>query len=94
MKRRDPDAAIQAYEQAIVLAEESETPVSAADIGQLCVKMGALEAALGFTAEARGSLEHGKRVILQAKGSGKLPPEAAQVLAEIEGTLRRLPRDE
>ena len=53
-----------------------------------------LEAALGSTAEARGSFEHGKRVLLEARAAGKLPPEGQQALAELEGNLRRLPRDE
>ena len=94
VKRRDPDAAIQAYEQAIASAEESATPVAVAEIARLCLKMGSLEAALGSTAEARGSFEHGKRVLLDARSAGKLPPEAQQALAELEGNLRRLPRDE
>ncbi len=94
VKRRDPDAAIQAYEQAITSAEESTTLVAPADIARLCLKMGALEAALGSTAEARGSFEHGKRLLLEARSAGKLPPEAQQALAELEGNLRRLPRDE
>jgi serine/threonine protein kinase len=94
VKRRDPDAAIQAYEQAISAAEESLTPVSVAEIARLCIKMGSLESALGSTAEARGSFEHGKRLLIQARSGGKLPPEAAQALAELEGNLRRLPRDE
>ena len=94
VKRRDPEGAIQAYEQAVDAAELSETPVAAAEIARLCFKMGSLEVALGSTAEARGSFERGKRVIQDAKGAGKLPPEAIQVLADIEGVLRRLPRDE
>jgi serine/threonine protein kinase len=94
MKRRDPEGAIQAYENAIAAAEESETPVPVAEIARLCVKMGGLESALGSIAEARGSLEHGKRLLLQAKSGGKLPPEAVQVLAELEGNLRRLPREQ
>jgi hypothetical protein len=94
MKQRDPDAAIQAYEQAISSAEESVQPVSVIEIARLCHKMGSLEAALGSTAEARGSFEHGKRLIQQAKVAGKLPPDALHVLGEIEGSLRRLPRDE
>jgi serine/threonine protein kinase len=94
VKRRDPDAAIQLYEQAITSAEESATPVPPVEIGRLCIKMGSLEAALGSTAEARGSFEHGKRLLIQAKSSGKLAPDAAQALAELESNLRRLPRDE
>jgi hypothetical protein len=94
MKRRDPEAAIQAYEDAVAAAEESVIPVPPADIARLCIKMSALESALGSVAEARGSLEHGRRLLLQAKAGGKLPPDAAQVLADVEGNLRRLPRDQ
>jgi hypothetical protein len=94
VKRRDPNAAIEAYEQAIASAEESVTPVNIAEVARLCWKMGSLEAALGSTAEARGSFEHGKRLLLEARSAGKLAPDAAQALAEIEGSLRRLPRDE
>lgn len=91
LKRRDPDAAVQAFDQAIAIAEESAVP--AAEIARLCLKMGSIEVALGSTGEARGSFEQGKRILLQSKVGGKLPAEAAQVLAEIEGNLRRLPKD-
>lgn len=94
VKKRDPDAAIEAYEHAITSAEESATPVNVAEIARLCWKMGSLEVALGSTAEARGSFEHGKRLLLEARSAGKLAPDALQALAEIEGSLRRLPRDE
>jgi serine/threonine protein kinase len=94
MRRRDPEGAIQALNQALEAVDTATIPPPAHEVARLYQRMGALEAALGSTAEARGSFEMAKRVLQQARTGGKLPPEAARVLGEIEADLRRLPRDE
>jgi hypothetical protein len=94
VRRRDPDNALTTFGDAIEAAETATPPAPALEIAKLCQRLAGLEASLGSTAEARGSLEHGKRLLLEARAAGKLAPDAVQTLGEIEGTLRRLPRDE
>ncbi len=89
MREHDPDKAADFFDQAIDTAEHSSTPVAALEIARLCYRLGSIDAGLGSTSEARGSFEHGRRLLKK----GKLSPEAAQVLAELDSALRRLPRE-
>jgi exonuclease VII small subunit len=92
-KRRDPDSAIEVYQDAILEAERAAPPAPPAEVGRLYSKIGALEAGLGSLDEARASFESGRKLLQRARSNGKLDADGLQVLGEIEGRLRKLPRD-
>ena len=94
LKRRDYDEAAAAYTSAIELAEGSELPGSLVEAARICQKLGSLEVGRGSYGEARTSFEDGKKYLQRAKAAGKPIAEAAQILAEIETSLRKLPREE
>jgi hypothetical protein len=48
---------------------------------------------MASTSEARASFVQGRKLLLQLKAHGQWNAERAKVLAEIEASLRRLPRD-
>ncbi len=94
LKRRDYEEAAAAYTSAIDLAQSSDLPDSLIEAARICQKLGGLEVGRGSYGEARASFEDGKKYIQRAKGTGKPSPEAAQILSEIETSLRKLPREE
>ncbi len=93
VKRRDPDGAIEVYRQAIVEAERASPPAPIAEVGRMYSKIGALEAGIGSVDEARATLEGGKKFLQRAKSNGKLDEDTNAVLIEIEGRLRKLPKE-
>ena len=56
-------------------------------------KLGTLQLQMASTSEARASFVQGRKLLLQLKSHGQWNAERARVLAEIESSLRRLPRD-
>ncbi len=94
IKRRDYDDAAIAYTSAIDLAQSSELPGSLIEAARICQKLGQMEFNRGSHGEARASFEDGKKYLQRAKGTGKPSPEAAQILSEIEASLRKVPREE
>lgn len=92
VKQRDPDGAIEVFDAALQAAENSPVPAPPNDIARICYRMGSIEAGIGSTASARGSLEYGKRILLDQRKAGKLDAVGIELLGNIEATLRRLPR--
>ncbi len=92
VKKRDPEGAIEAFDQALDAAKNSATPVPRIELARLCYKVGSLEAGLGETATARGSLEYGKQLLLEERKGGKMDAVASELLGKLEAALRKLPR--
>ncbi len=93
---RSLDEALGFYEAAVDQARADgpqATPEAKAEAALLCRKLGTLQLQMASTAEARASFIQGRRLLLQLKAHGQLKGERAKVLAEIETSLRRLPRD-
>jgi hypothetical protein len=86
MRRRQTDEAIDAYSQAIEIAQSNPKNVSATEYGQVCLKLGSLQIQTGATAEAKRTLIDGRAFLLRTNGP-------ASVREQIEGMLRKLPRD-
>jgi serine/threonine protein kinase len=90
VKQRDPDSAVVAYERAIEVAESATPPASPMDLARLHQKIGNIEAQRGSPAVARGSFENAKRELQRVKTK---TADVTQMITEIDGTLRRLPRE-
>jgi hypothetical protein len=86
MRRRQTDEAIDAYSQAIEIAQSNPKNVSAADFGQVCLRLGNLQIQNGATAEAKRTLIEGRAFLLRSKGP-------ASTVEQIESMLKKLPRD-
>jgi hypothetical protein len=86
MRRRQTDEAIDAYSQALEIAQENPKNVSAADYGQVCLKLGTLQIQSGATAEAKRTLIDGRSFLLRSKGP-------SGTIEQIESMLKKLPRD-
>ena len=90
------DDALGFYEEAVDNARADgphASPEAKAEAAVLCRKLGTLQLQMASTAEARASFVQGRKLLLQLKAHGQLSGERAKVLAEIETSLRRLPRD-
>ena len=96
VSQRRPDDALGFYEEAVDNARASApnaSPEAKAEAAVLCRKLGTLQLQMASTAEARASFVQGRKLLLQLKAHGQLNAERAKVLAEIDLSLRRLPRD-
>ena len=90
------DAALGFYEAAVENVRTDgppATPEAKAEAALLCRKLGTLQLQMASTSEARASFVQGRKLLLQLKAHGQLNAERAKVLAEIDLSLRRLPRD-
>ena len=96
LSERRLDDALDFYEQAVESIRVSggnSTPDSRTEAALLCRKLGTLQLQMASTAEARASFVQGRKLLLQVKKEGHWNSTRAKVLAEIETSLRRLPRD-
>ena len=94
--QRRLDEALGFYEEAVDnsrAAAPNASPEAKAEAALLCRKLGTLQLQMASTAEARASFVQGRKLLLQLKTHGQLNAERAKVLAEIDLSLRRLPRD-
>lgn len=90
------DEALGFYEEAVDTAVARGSHASAeakAEAALLCRKLGTLQLQMASTSEARASFVQGRKLLLQLKKQGGWNAERARVLAELETSLRRLPRD-
>ncbi len=93
---RQLDEALGFYEEAMESARATTphgTAAVRAEAAILCRKLGTLQLQMASTSEARASFVQGRKILLQLKKQGAWNAERAKVLAEIEASLRRLPRD-
>ena len=86
MRRRHTDEAIDAYAEALEVAQANSKGVSLTDYGRVCTSLGALQIQNGSPAEARRTLIEGRQFLLKNKG-----PSAT--IGQIEEILKKLPRD-
>ena len=94
--QRRLDEALGFYEEAVDNSRASApnaSPEAKAEAALLCRKLGTLQLQMASTAEARASFVQGRKLLLQLKTHGQLNAERAKVLAEIDLSLRLLPRD-
>ena len=86
MRRRHTDEAIDAYAEAIEVAQANPKGVSPSEFGRVCMSLGALQIQNGSPAEARRTLIEGRLFLLKNKGP-------AATIGQIEEILKKLPRD-
>ena len=86
MRRRHTDEAIDAYAEAIEVAQANPKGVSPAEFGRVCMSLGALQIQNGSPSEARQTLIGGRQFLLRNKGP-------AGTITQIEEILKKLPRD-
>lgn len=81
---------------AAALAEAESQPNDARrqmEIAVVCFQLGSVQAELNSTAEARRTLERGRRILNHLRVSGRWNRERGQTLDSIERALKRLPKD-
>ena len=94
LKQRDRDGAIDAYQRAVDVAEESPATATALDVVRLCRKLGSLQEAFGSAAEARRTYEHGRQQLIKYKPkSAAEVTDQAKLLTDIELALRKVQHD-
>ena len=86
MRRRHTDEAIDAYAEAIEVAQANPKGVSPTEFGRVCMSLGALQIQNGSPAEARRTLIEGRQFLLKTKGP-------VGTIGQIEEILKKLPRD-
>ena len=86
MRRRRTDEAIDAYAEALEVAQANPKGVSMQEFGRVCMSLGALHIQNSSPAEARRVLIEGRLFLLKNKGP-------AGSIDQIEGVLKKLPRD-
>ena len=86
MRRRRTDEAIDAYAEALEVAQANPKGVVPAEFGRVCMSLGALQIQNGSPAEARRTLIEGRQFLLRNKGP-------AGTISQIEEVLKKLPRD-
>ena len=86
MRRRRTDEAIDAYAEALEIAQANPKGVLPAEFGRVCMSLGALQIQNGSPAEARRTLIEGRQFLLRNKGP-------AGTISQIEDVLKKLPRD-
>jgi hypothetical protein len=86
MRFRKTDDAIEAYEAAIEAAVANPKSVPPNEFSRVCMSLGALQIQNGSPAEARRTLIQGRQFLIRNKG-------AAGAIGQIEGMLKKLPRD-
>ncbi len=86
MRRRHTDEAIDAYAEALEVAQQNPKNVLPVEFGRVCMSLGALQIQNGSPAEARRTLIEGRQFLLKNKGS-------AGTIGQIEEILKKLPRD-
>ena len=86
MRRRHTEEAIDAYAEAIEVAQANPKGVSPTEFGRVCMSLGALQIQNGSPAEARRTLIEGRQFLLRNKGP-------AGTIGQIEDVLKKLPRD-
>lgn len=94
----DHSEALEVFELAIEAAMEivrlsGNDHDSVVELAILYRRLGALASNINSTAEARGHFESGRKTLQALRASGHLPKEGAKVLAELEGAIRRLPKE-
>lgn len=96
LERRLFDEALAYYEKAVATvgtAGQSASPDYRTEAALLCRKLGTLQLQMSSTSEARDTFLQGRKILLQIKKEGHWNASRARVLAEIETSLRHLPRD-
>ncbi len=86
MRRRQTDDAIDAYYQAIEIAQSNPKGVSAEQFGRVCMSLSSLQLQNGSQPEAKRTLIEGRRFLMTNKGS-------AATIQQIEGLLRKLQKE-
>ena len=86
LRFRKTDAAIEAYEAALEVAQANPRSVPPGEFSRVCMSLGALQIQNGSPAEARRTLVQGRQFLIRNKG-------AAGSIGQIEGMLKKLPRD-
>jgi predicted RNA-binding protein YlxR (DUF448 family) len=94
----EPDLALDTLEQALDSAQEAVrssggSEEAVLELARIYRREGQLASAINSSAEGRGYYVQSRRTLLQLRSKGKLPKEAAKLLVDLEGSLRRLPRD-
>ncbi len=96
VERRLFEEALVHYEKAVDsvgTAGQNASPDSRTEAALLCRKLGTLQLQMASTAEARDTFVQGRKILLQIKKEGHWNASRSRVLAELETSLRRLPRD-
>ena len=86
LRSRKTDDAIEAYEAALEVAQANPRSVPPGEFSRVCMSLGALQIQNGSPAEARRTLVQGRQFLIRNKG-------AAGSIGQIEGMLKKLPRD-
>ena len=86
LRRRRTDDAIDAYAEALEVAQTNPKGVSPQEYGRVCMSLGSLQIQNGSPAEARRTLIEGRQFLLKNRGP-------ASSIEQIEGVLKKLPRD-
>ena len=86
LRRRRTDDAIDAYAEALEVAQTNPKGVLPQEYGRVCMSLGSLQIQNGSPAEARRTLIEGRQFLIKNRGP-------ASSIEQIEGVLKKLPRD-
>ena len=94
----DPDVALDTLEQALAAAQDAVrnsdgSEEAILELALIYRREGQLASAINSPAEGRSYYMQSRRTLLTLRSKGKLPKEAAKILGDLEGSLRRLPKD-
>ena len=98
MAAGDRSEALEVFELAIESAKEivrigNNDHNSVVELAILYRRLGTLASNVNSSAEARGHFESGRKTLVALRAGGHLPKEGAKVLAELENSIHRLPKD-